>query len=48
MSYQGIILDSCGASMYMDEERLDLFVANSSGKIDRGYDGNNMVKATFN
>lgn len=48
VSYQGIILDSCGASMYMDEERLDLFVANSSGKIDRGYGGNNMVKATFN
>lgn len=47
-SYQGVILDSCGACSYMDEERLDLFVSDKQYTIDRGYRGNNMVKVTFN
>lgn len=42
--YNGIILDSCGACMYVNyEERLDLFVSNKKYAIDRGYKGNNTV-----
>ena len=42
--YEGIILDSCGACMYINgEERLDLFVSGKDYAIDRGYKGNNSV-----
>lgn len=47
INYKGIILDSCGASMYLEEERLDLFVSNSNSTIDRGYGGNNMIKVNY-
>lgn len=44
LSYEGIILDSCGACMYIDgEERLDLFVSGKDYAVDRGYKGNNPV-----
>ena len=44
LSYEGIILDSCGACMYINgEERLDLFVSGKDYAIDRGYKGNNTV-----
>ena len=42
--YNGIILDSCGACMYIDyEQRLDLFVSSKDYAIDRGYKGNNTI-----
>lgn len=47
ISYQGIILDSCGASMWYGETRLDLFVSNKASAIDRGYKGNNMVSVSY-
>jgi hypothetical protein len=43
-SYEGIILDSCGACMYLDENRIDLFVSNKESSIDRGYRGVNEIK----
>lgn len=42
-TYDAIVLDSCGASMYLDEDRIDLFVTNSSSAIDRGYKGVNTI-----
>lgn len=42
-TYDAIVLDSCGASMYLTEDRIDLFVSSSSYAIDRGYKGRNMV-----
>lgn len=42
-TYDAIVLDSCGASMYLNEDRIDLFVSNSKSTIDRGYKGVNMV-----
>ena len=42
--YDGIILDSCGACMWVREDRLDLFVANKESAIDRGYKGANMIE----
>lgn len=44
VEYTGIVLDSCGASMYLEENRVDLFVANKDSVIDRGYKGNNPVQ----
>lgn len=42
--YSGIILDSCGACMYVNnEQRMDLFVSSSKHAIDRGYKGNNTI-----
>jgi hypothetical protein len=42
--YTGIVLDSCGACMFVkNEERLDLFVSSKNYAIDRGYKGNNPV-----
>ena len=41
IDYEGIILDTCGAC-YKDT-RLDIFVANKSSVVDRGYMGRNMV-----
>lgn len=47
-TYRGIILDSCGACMYITyEERIDLFVSSSDYVIDRGYRGNNPVKISW-
>lgn len=43
ITYDAIVLDSCGASMYLDEDRIDLFVSNSSSAIDRGYKGVNTI-----
>ena len=43
IQYKGIILDSCGASMYVEDERLDLFVSGDTYKIDRGYKGVNPI-----
>lgn len=42
-TYDAIVLDSCGASMFVAEDRIDLFVSNSSSVIDRGYKGINMI-----
>lgn len=45
ITYQGIILDTCGASYTVKyEQRLDLFVSNASSKIDRGYKGQNTIQ----
>ncbi len=44
VEYEGIILDSCGACMYLDENRIDLFVSNKESSIDRGYRGVNKIK----
>lgn len=42
--YEGIILDSCGACMFVsNEQRIDLFVSNKQSAIDRGYKGNNTI-----
>ena len=35
--YDGIILDSCGASMWQGQTRIDLFVSNKNSAIDRGH-----------
>lgn len=43
IEYEGIILDSCGASMELEENRLDLFVSNKESVIDRGYRGINSI-----
>jgi hypothetical protein len=43
ISYDAIILDSCGACMYVNENRLDLFVSSPGSRIDRGYKGNNLT-----
>ena len=45
-SYEGIILDSCGACMYLDEKRIDLFASKKEYAIDRGYRGVNMIKVS--
>lgn len=45
--YEGIILDSCGACSYLNENRLDLFVSNKQYVIDRGYRGKNTVKVEY-
>lgn len=47
IKYEGIILDSCGASMSVKENRIDLFVSNSSSTIDRGYKGHNMIEVSW-
>lgn len=47
VEYEGIILDSCGASMYLEENRLDLFVSNKKSMIDRGYKGINPIKVVI-
>lgn len=45
VNYQGIILDTCGASYTVKtEQRLDLFVSNKQSAIDRGYRGNNTIQ----
>lgn len=44
IEYEGIILDSCGASMWKNENRIDLFVSNKNSMIDRGYKGIDEVK----
>ncbi len=44
LEYEGIILDSCGACMDLEENRIDLFVINKESMIDRGYRGENMVE----
>lgn len=48
ISYEGVVLDSCGACMRLQPSdngagRLDVFVANKSSKIDRGYKGRSPV-----
>lgn len=43
VDYQAIVLDSCGASMTVAEDRIDLFVSSSNAVIDRGYNGVNPV-----
>lgn len=43
ISYDAIILDSCGACMYVSENRLDIFVSSLQSRIDRGYKGNNLT-----
>lgn len=45
--YNGIIIDSCGTSMWYGETRLDLFVSNKASAIDRGYKGNNMISISY-
>lgn len=47
VEYEGIILDSCGASMKVSENRIDLFVSGKSSVIDRGYKGNNMITVEY-
>lgn len=47
VTYTGIILDSCGASMKVSENRLDLFVSGKNSVIDRGYRGKNMVQVSY-
>lgn len=47
IQYEGIILDSCGACSYVQENRLDLFVRDKNSVIDRGYKGKNMVKVVY-
>lgn len=47
VSYDAIILDSCGACMYVKENRLDIFVSSGQYKIDRGYRGNNLTTVEF-
>lgn len=47
IQYDGIILDSCGACYYVQENRLDLFVRDKNSVIDRGYKGKNMVKVVY-
>ena len=47
IQYDGIILDSCGACSYVQENRLDLFVKDKNSVIDRGYKGKNMVKVVY-
>lgn len=47
VTYTGIILDSCGASMKVSENRLDLFVSGKDSVIDRGYRGKNMVQVSY-
>ena len=47
IQYEGIILDSCGACFYVQENRLDLFVRDKNSVIDRGYKGKNMVKVVY-
>jgi len=44
VEYDSIILDSCGASMYVAEDRIDLFVSGSNHFIDRGYKGVNPIE----
>ena len=44
ITYQGIILDSCGSCTKLNENRIDLFVSNSSSTVDRGYKGKNMIE----
>ncbi len=44
VSYEGIILDTCGACSFITHEnRLDLFVSSKKYGIDRGYRGNNSI-----
>ena len=47
IQYEGVILDSCGACSYVQENRLDLFVRDKNSVIDRGYKGKNMVKVVY-
>ena len=47
IQYDGIILDSCGACSYVQENRLDLFVKDKNSVLDRGYKGKNMVKVVY-
>lgn len=47
IQYEGVILDSCGACSYIQENRLDLFVRDKNSVIDRGYKGKNMVKVVY-
>ena len=47
IQYDGIILDSCGACFYVQENRLDLFVRDKDSVIDRGYKGKNMIKVVY-
>ena len=47
IQYEGIILDSCGACSYVQENRLDLFVRDKNSVIDIGYKGKNMVKVIY-
>lgn len=47
IQYDGIILDSCGACSYVQENRLDLFVRDKDSVIDRGYKGKNMIKVVY-
>lgn len=46
IEYEAMILDSCGACMYLDENRIDLFVSKKENAIDRGYQGVNMIKVS--
>ena len=45
--YDGIVLDSCGACMGANGDRIDLFVKDKDSVIDRGYLGNNPVIVQF-
>lgn len=47
IKYEGVILDSCGACSYVQENRLDLFVRDKDSVIDRGYKGKNMIKVVY-
>ena len=46
-SYEAVILDSCGACMDLDENRIDLFVSNKESVIDRGYKGINEIEVSY-
>ena len=47
IQYDGIILDSCGACSYVQENRLDLFVRDKDSVIDRGYKGKNIHECLY-
>ena len=47
ITYQGIIIDSCGSCTKLNENRIDLFVSNSSSVVDRGYKGKGMINLWY-
>lgn len=47
ITYQGIIIDSCGSCTKLNENRIDLFISNSSSVVDRGYKGKGMINLWY-
>lgn len=46
VSYEAVVLDSCGACMSDKQNRIDLFVSNKNSVIDRGYKGVNEIQVS--